>query len=539
MILVISAVITLYLPGLYLYQIERRIDVHEVGVPLKGDSEEKIQESRFSQLLGALIAILTLTVFVPNVVTSQGMVGVLGILGLALILIVASYLGSRVVQLTVSSLIEKTRNRLGERVLYVVQSLRRRRGKFVPLMVILTLSLTSATMMLMESSSFQASLQNDVIYSYGGDIRLECYVPYHVSTATEIERLEGVNVVTPVLSRVVTWESDRFFLKGIQPLKYLEIGLFGSNTFPNSNPVNALHALQQEHNGVIVSDSYANRLNITVGNTIRIKMWNLVSRELQILATMNSAPGFGQASVYDIEEESIASNLGFQALHDGFMLVNYDYLSSIYGVNEVELFLMDTELGSGFEDLVANISSTYRGDVQTPHWNILPASETIIQGEDSIFYSQRDPIYYEIQRFISGLQGITLVGTLVCILMAIAAVSLFFGSAITERTPEYAIFRALGATENQIYTMVFSEFTSLVYSALILSLGLGVIFGYATTFLILGISPFAPILESAVVFPVIPMIFFFAIETVVLLFSCYYPALNAGKVNMTTELRNL
>ncbi|MHA2426335.1 MAG: FtsX-like permease family protein, partial [Candidatus Thorarchaeota archaeon] len=409
MILVISAVITMYLPGLYLYQIERRIDVHEVGVPLKGESEEKIKESRFQQLLIAFLAIITLILIVPTFVSPQGITGVIGILFVAGILIVASYLGSRVVQLAVSSLIVKIRNRIGERVLYVVQSLRRRRGKFVPLMVILTLSLTSATMMLMESSSFQSSLQNDVIYSYGADIRLDSYVPYHVSVADEIEQLDGVNAVTPVMSHIVSWQSDRFFLKGIRPLKYLEVGSFGTNTFPNSNPNDALLALQNQFNGAIVSESYANRLNKTVGDTIRIRVLNLVSYELSIVATMNSAPGFGYASTFDSSGESIASNLGFQVAQDGFILVNYDYLSSIYGENEVEQFLIDADLGNGFQELYANLTSTYRGDVRTPHWNIIPSSEVIIQGEDSFFFSQQDPINEEIQRFISGLQGITLV----------------------------------------------------------------------------------------------------------------------------------
>ncbi len=540
MILMIAGVITMYLPGLYLYQIERRIDVHEVGVPLKGESEEKIQESRFKQLFLGFVVILSITIVLPYIISPQGISGTLGIIAVAIILLIASYLGSRVVQLTVSSLIGRIRNRLGERVLYVVQSLRRRRGKFVPLMVILTLSLTSATMMLMESSSFQTSLQNDVVYSYGADIRLDCIVPYNVSVSDEIEHLEGVNYVTPVLSHLVTWQSDRFFLKGIYPLKYLEIGTFGSNTFPNSNPSDALHALYNQRNGVIVSESYASRLNKTVGDTIRIRVLNIVSYEVKIVATMTSAPGFGYASTFDAVDDSIASNLGFQVLQDGFMLVNYNYLSTIFRENEVDLFLVDADLDSGFQDLCANITSRYRVNLRTPHWNILPESEIIIYADDgSFFYSQRDPIYHEIQKFISGLQGITLVGTIVCILMAMAAVSLFFGSAVTERTPEYAIFRALGATENQIYTMVFGEFSSLVYSALILSVGLGIIFGYTMTILVLGISPFVPILQNAIIFPIIPMAFFLSLETLVLLISCYYPAIHAGRVNMNTELRNL
>ncbi|MDF1540880.1 MAG: ABC transporter permease [Candidatus Thorarchaeota archaeon] len=123
--------------------------------------------------------------------------------------------------------------------------------------------------------------------------------------------------------------------------------------------------------------------------------------------------------------------------------------------------------------------------------------------------------------------------------MAMVAIYLFFGSAIRERKPEYAIIRAVGATQKQVYSMVFSEFLGLVLAALSLSALLGIIVGYSTTFMILGISPYAPLVPLSIALPFAGLLAIIATEFVALVVSCYYPARNAGKVNMLEELRNL
>jgi ABC-type antimicrobial peptide transport system permease subunit len=123
--------------------------------------------------------------------------------------------------------------------------------------------------------------------------------------------------------------------------------------------------------------------------------------------------------------------------------------------------------------------------------------------------------------------------------MALSAISLFFGSAILERKPEYAIFRAVGATQQQVYSMVFSEFTGLVLAALCFSAFIGIVVGYSTTFIIFGLSPFHPIGPEIIAIPLAGFFGVFLAEFLALVISCYYPARSAGKVNMLEELRNL
>ncbi|MFW9955969.1 MAG: ABC transporter permease, partial [Candidatus Thorarchaeota archaeon] len=484
-------------------------------------------------------AVILATLLIPSIPIPFRLGGIEGLLLITLILFIASYLGSRVVQLSVSSLYSKMEQKMGERVLYVIQSLRRRHGKFIPLMIILSLSFTTSIMMLIQSSSFEATMHADVTYSYGADIRLECYIPYQLEFAEELEDYEGIDSAMPVMSRIVSVESDRVFLKGIVPSKYSKIGTFGASTFPHSTPSDALNALESNFNGVIVSEEYSKYLNKTIGDTIRVRVANYLPYDLLIVDTMRSAPGFGYAHPLESKEDSIALNLGYQVSQDGFMLVNIEFLTHIFGESAASLFFISADLDTGFSDLCDTLLASYDVRVDTPHWDLIPERERLIYVDEQVFFSRQNPIYFEVKRFVSGLQGITLIGSLVCILMAIASIGLFFGAAIEERKPEYAIMRAVGATHYQIYTMVFSEFAGLVISAMILSFGMGAIFGYASTSLVLSISPFSPILPEIVSIPALLTFIVIAGEFTVLLAACYYPAKKAGSVSMAMELRNL
>ncbi|MDF1540881.1 MAG: hypothetical protein P1Q69_18430 [Candidatus Thorarchaeota archaeon] len=113
-------------------------------------------------------------------------------------------------------------------------------------------------------------------------------------------------------------------------------------------------------------------------------------------------PRFGYASPYQQNLNTVADSLGMQVLQEGFMLVNLNYLIIKTWDFETDLFLADTNLDSNFTALYDQLSSDFRVNLLTPHWNLLPEREVIIQGEDSIFYSRKDPIYQEIDHFASG-----------------------------------------------------------------------------------------------------------------------------------------
>ena len=145
----------------------------------------------------------------------------------------------------------------------------------------------------------------------------------------------------------------------------------------------------------------------------------------------------------------------------------------------------------------------------------------------------------EVRYFLSGIHGLTAIGTIICAVMGLASIGLFFGSAILDRKPEYAIFRALGATQKQVVSMVLGEFAALVVCSIIISSFLGALIGSAMSSLVFSISPLELMLPAVLSIPLNLTLVILMIEGIIMLIACVYPARVAGSVGMVEELRNL
>jgi ABC-type antimicrobial peptide transport system permease subunit len=201
---------------------------------------------------------------------------------------------------------------------------------------------------------------------------------------------------------------------------------------------------------------------------------------------MRSAPGFGVASTNDISGASFASQFGFQVIF-GFALVNLDFLSMQTFIDTSSLFFVDTVYYSDMTDVIDTIEVERNTRVFT--------LETFDMSAES----------NSIQLFLSGIQGLTMISFILCAAMGLTAIALFLGSAVMEREPEYAVFRALGGTKKQVISMVFGEFAGSVVAAIVISVLLGFVFGYTMSILTLGLSPFLPVLPEVLSFPYIMM----------------------------------
>ena len=141
--------------------------------------------------------------------------------------------------------------------------------------------------------------------------------------------------------------------------------------------------------------------------------------------------------------------------------------------------------------------------------------------------------------FIGGLEAYLLIEGVACLFMGLASIGLFLGSAVVKRKNEYAIMRALGATQKQIRSVVFGEFAGAVLSALAISTLLGIIFGLTMTVLTFGISPFSTVVAKILNIPLSSIAIAVSFETFVLVAACLIPAYRASNVEPMSILRNL
>lgn len=517
--LALSSVIALFLPAAYLLHVARRIDVAEIGQPTTRMTYEIPEETNIWVYAIGLAFTLAILLIVPVFFNPAGQTAFIEILVATGILFLSSYLGSRAMRLVTARASEKTGRLLGEKKLYLTQSLRRRKGQFIPLLVILTLTLTTTTMMLIQTASFKDTLANEANYALGSDIRIE--VPEHdFSWVDTLESYPGVVSATPVIESLSYVGTEAFYLEGLDAVVYNTIGNFKPTSFVSGSPAEVLTALNDTANGIVISQHYSEVWNLTIGDSLTIRVDGSINTGFVVVGIMKSAPGFGMASTSDLQGIPFGAYFDFQPGRGGFALVNLEFLKGVASIYTSRVFFVGT---TSLEEASALVN--YASDIP---YSVVYTTDTIEFGSDTVT-----------GLFLAGIQGLTMIAFIMCAAMGIASIALFLGSAVMEREPEYALFRAIGGTKKQVISLVFGEFAGSVLAAVLISFALGVIFGYTMTLLTFGISSVWPILPKILTYPLMVMVFTVALECIAMVAACYFPARRAGGTNPADVLRNM
>jgi ABC-type antimicrobial peptide transport system permease subunit len=469
-----------------------------------------------------LAAVLAVLLIMPNLVTPTGQTALYEILIFTGILFGASYLGSRAMRLVTADASERVTRILGEKKLYLTQSLRRRKGQFIPLLVILTLTLTTTTMMLIQTASFQDTLHNEAVYAIGTDVRIQTTeMPFNwIDSFTSYA---GFEEATPVVESLSSIGSEAFYVEALNASVYRDIGLFKESSFIGSSPDDILTTLAATPNGIIISDYYRTLWNVSIGDSLEISCsTESAPTNIQFLVVgfMRSAPGFGMASTLDLAGTPYGAYFDFHPGRGGFALANFDFFVSETGFETTRLFF------AGITSL--NAASTFIEYLDERPFTTAYTENSIEFGPETVT-----------GLFLAGMEGLTMISFVLCAAMGIASIALFLGTAVIEREPEYALFRAIGGTKKQVISLVFGEFAGSVMAAVLISLALGVLFGYTATLLTFGISSIWPILGKVLTYPLLVMFLTVSLECVVMIIACYYPARRAGNTNPAEVLRNM
>ncbi|MHA1906499.1 MAG: FtsX-like permease family protein [Candidatus Thorarchaeota archaeon] len=520
--LLVSSIIAVYLPFTFMVQIARSIDVLEIGQVDKANIDDMVESKSSKQPVAIFAGSLIALVMLPILFDPVGWMAYAEILIVTLLLFSASVTGSRLMRGVVSKIASMGAFVLGERQLYVTKSLRKRKGQFLPIFLLLTLTLSVTSMTLIQLSSFQTTLDNELSFAIGADLRVTCPAkPVHFTD--ELMNYPGVLGATSVIESLGHIASFTFFIEGIRPLEYSEVCSFRPDCFVNGTAESIMGALNSTPNGIVISEYMMNHLNVSVGDSIYITADTRNGSTIlgtEIVGAMTSAPGFGIAATEELQTASLAAQIGFQSAQGGFALVNQDFVVSRTRINTTSLFFVDTTCWSDNQYIIQGLEREI---------------DTHVYSLDTFDFSKSNSI----NLFLSAFNGVSSVILFSCISMGLASIMFFLGSAVLERKQEYAVMRALGATRKQLVTMVFNEFALAVIAATIISLLLGILFGYAMSLMTIGVAPFSTSFAPVLDIPIPSITLTILGEVVVLILSCYIPARKAGMVNPAMALRNL
>jgi ABC-type antimicrobial peptide transport system permease subunit len=434
-----------------------------------------------------------------------------------------AYNGSRVSRVGFSKLSEKITFLLGEKNLISAGNLRMRKGRIVPLMIVLTLTLSSAITFTVEAESFRVELEREVQYAVGADLRIDCIEkPFDFNST--LETFPGVERAIPVFRTRGAVGMEHITIEALDPIEYSLIGHFDESSFFGLDSASMLKTLADTRNGIILSEYHANRWNKTIGDSLNLQIASggrTMDAVFIIVGLVYSSPGFGYASITYIPASRLGAGFGFQAAESGFALANLDYVAEVIEGATANLFMADLVCITDHELLLRALAD-------------IPGVTATMPEEFDL-----ESISFGTALFLNTVQGLFSIGFAMSFLLSMFGHTLFLGSIVRERKRDYAILRAVGGSKRQIVNVVLSEFSGVVFASLTLSLLLGTIFGYIMSTIIFIMSPFSRLLEAVVTFPIPFLTSILLIEVIAMIGATIFPAREASKTDPAIVLRNL
>ncbi|MHA2139868.1 MAG: FtsX-like permease family protein [Candidatus Thorarchaeota archaeon] len=522
--LMIAVLLCIVPPMFFILYLAKRAAQAEIGSTMEETAENvSAEEASYGFTLGASITLLGLVVAAAIFFPRNPLILLLDLALATAAWFFMAYNGSRVSRVGLAGISSRLSFALGQKNRIAAGYLRMRRGRIIPLMLVLALTMSSTIAFSVQAESLRTDLEREVSYAVGADLRVEIdSLP--LSYSDTLESYDEIDYATPVYRARGTVGTDEITVTALNITKYSQIGHFDETSFPEQDASSVLSDLANLSNGIVLSSHHAQRWNKNIGDSVRMEVSAFLVTEIiffNVTGIVNTAPGFGYAWRGDIPPSGLGAGFGFQSGYEGFVLTNIDFVTSTLGKSETDLFMASIDNGADADALLTELTTDSDVLAFTPNTFDLRASS------------------YGTALFLNTIEGLFSIGFVMALIMSLFALSIFLGSVVRERRKEYAILRALGGSRRQVVSMVFSEFSGVVLASLAVSLVLGTVFGYVNGFLLFQMSPFSRTLEATITVPMNFLLMVLAIEIIAMIVGAYIPAREAGRTDPAIVLRNL
>ncbi len=422
---------------------------------------------------------------------------------------------------------ERSTNRLGTEAILSIISMKRRAQKTLPLVIILTLIFSVSVFAITETTTIQTNNIREFDYYLGADYRITTKIDA-TQAIDQIVQVCGIERATAIVSTPgrVGMHTE-FSVVGIDPEANYAIAHWDKSSLKEGNLRDAIDQMAKNRDTILIYQSLANALNLTIGSVIEIEInqipgigaWN--SRNLTIVGILNSAPGLGFA---EPNAQAIQRGFGLQ-MNKPFVIVPIDLLTKTLNI------------GTFAENkIVLAQRNPYSTDPRiSQRLKNLDIVEQVLSEND--FYVWSESVAQH--KFMKDTMGILGIEFLTATVIGFVGLSVIMGSVISDRKNEIAILRAIGASRKKITKVIMLEFSSLVIASLTVGLGLGILLTYMIQVMAINRFPMPYVIDLIITVPVLDLTILFGLISIVSIWICWKKSGKAGELDVAQQLRNL
>ena len=337
----------------------------------------------------------------------------------------------------------------------LVRSLRRRYGALATGTVGVGLVVALAAALTVFSASYSDGKTSDSTFTVGSDLRVTPDPTSdrpHPPSAGQAFLVPGVTQVTPVVFKlenavfVAPDNQDRADLAAVDPATFARTAAMRDSFFVGQTAAQALSALQQRPDALLVNDAVAARFSVEVGDQVKVLLARGTPQQklesFVVAGRFTKFPGFpGGVDV----------------------VVNLARYSSATQLTDVDFYLLKAQDGSAAS--LARVEAAVRGGPGRSDPVTVESTSTALNKDQSSLTAL-------------DIHGLVDLDTFFTTMMSAAALALFVFGLLLQRRREYLTLRALGMPGRTLFGLVLAEGALVVSCGLLVGLPVGVGMGY-------------------------------------------------------------
>ena len=307
------------------------------------------------------------------------------------------------------------------------RSITRRAPKIASAVVIVSLALSFGISLSIFIHTYQVQKEIDARFGLGSDVKVTIASGIHqqpAAFAQKIEQVLGVTAASPVQYTQAYVGSSLQTVFGIDPQSYAVVSELPDSFFVNTSATQAMTALSNVSNGVLVSEEMAKSYDILPGDPIIIRLLNttnvngpMTETRLQVVGVIRFFP---------------------TASKDAFLVMNQSFMQNVTRNDKINYFLVRTSASP--HDVATRIQEALGSQVSLQTEDI----DTAILALGSSMTSL-------------NLQGLGNIEQGYSVIIISLGLMIFLLSMIYERAKEFGAMRAVGASIRQIERVLWSE----------------------------------------------------------------------------------
>ncbi len=434
----------------------------------------------------------------------------------------------------------------------------RKAGNIPRLSLIIALTVSFSILAAVQGTTGEIHKERLVIYDVGTDIKVSTSINFSSSAIQAIK--ESSADIIDVMALSVTSGmilNDIVTIHTVDSAIYDTVGIWQSDSTLGTTPFDLMQGLENDLDGVLLGKSVLQEQALEVGEKFTLEIlsyqWNgtfvnyeFIPFNVTVRGIFDHTPG-GISSTGVIMDHALINKISnLTALADTVETLSpfiksfipdfiFDQLDSVTQ-NPKEILATDYFVQiqkdadpAAIKSLIASADNPWVISVKTLETELREATE--------------------IQNVDYGIPGLLTADFVISLLAATLATFIFMSILMEQRKKEFAILRSYGASDRQIYKVVFSEsivllLTSVIWGLLV-GIGLSVLFNGFFEFIDVFLTPLSALtsggglLSRIIIFDLAGLIGTLLITFIAMLLATYLSAKGSAKAKISTVVREL